>query len=75
MRADLLTLEPSRRIIGSITSGGYRYSRSREGGVGFIDQSLVSEAYLDNFSCYLLVRKPNSAHYMLAQIVKAIDRQ
>ena len=37
MKEDLAGLKPSRKIIGAITSGGYRYGKSREGGVGFVD--------------------------------------
>jgi hypothetical protein len=37
MEADLTVLKPFRKIIGSVTSGGYLYSRSKEGGIGFIN--------------------------------------
>ena len=39
---DLKFVNPSRKIIGFVTSGGYRYSRSREGGIGFIDKTLMT---------------------------------
>ena len=73
MSLDLKQLSPSRKIIGSVTSGGYRYSRSREGGIGFIDKFLLTEGYLDNFGGYLLIRKTNSPHYYLTQILKYYD--
>jgi len=70
MHLDLKYLSPSRKIVGSITSGGYCYSRNHEGGIGFIDRALLTDNYLNTFGGYLLIRKTNSPHYYLAQIKK-----
>lgn len=59
-------INASRKIIGSVTSGGYRYSRSREGGIGFVNESEMSEGYFNKFNNYVLLRKVSSPHYMLA---------
>ena len=52
----------ARKIIGFVTSGGYLFHRSREGGMGY----LLMEEDVE----YVLVRKPSSTHYFLASVMR-----
>jgi hypothetical protein len=69
----LSSITAGRRIVGSITSGGYLYSKSGEGGIGYIQTSLLSDDYLSKYLRYVLIRKTTSPHYYLAQITKIFD--
>jgi hypothetical protein len=43
---ELVGIATVRKIVGMITSGGFLYSRCREGGIGFINITLLTANYL-----------------------------
>ena len=57
-------LRTQRQIIGFVTSGGYLFSECREGGIGFVESDEI-------VGSYVLVRKPSSRFYFLAQTFHA----
>lgn len=66
MNEDLKGVTTKRRVVGKITSGGFLFSRSHEGGIGYVNQDLLSADYLTALGGYFLIRKVSSPHYMLA---------
>jgi hypothetical protein len=66
MSEDLKAVTSKRKIVGKITSGGFLFSRSHEGGIGYVNQDLLSVNYLTALGGYFLIRKVSSPHYMLA---------
>lgn len=66
MNEDLKGVTTKRRVVGKITSGGFLFSRSHEGGIGYVNQDLLSADYLVALGGYFLIRKVSSPHYMLA---------
>lgn len=66
MNEDLKGVTTKRRVVGKVTSGGFLFSRSHEGGIGYVNQDLLSADYLAALGGYFLIRKVSSPHYMLA---------
>jgi hypothetical protein len=62
-------LKPKRKLIGRITSGGYLYSKSKEGGIGFICGNSLNNIQANDG--YVLIRKITSPYYYLGVVTKS----
>ena len=51
-------------------TGGYLYSKSKEGGIAYVASSVGKSLYTLKNDGYILIRKVSSPHYYLGQITK-----